>query len=221
MPPQDKLLDQLYGLLEDWRAKQYGGETIVDAIERLIAVIGASPTNAELEKIRIALEKLADVAEAPSEAAVEAWRSRTLMDVRTAAGAPAPEAPTTDLAAEARNVVHRNVAELKRRMGWRPDPGNDPIPITAPPSATTTEIVPRTVSPGGDASLYGTGLTAVREIFVGGYPARIRRRMPGEVAFEVPAAAENGDVVVTLADGDPQQLSVDVVPDGSSQYTST
>jgi hypothetical protein len=212
---RDELMDQLYGLLEDWKARDFGGDTIVEALEKLIAVIGSSPaTSHELEKIRVALERLADAVESQPDALTEAGA----VELRPA-GVTTPAGE--DRAAEARDVIHRNVAELAERMSWRTDPTDDPLSITAPPAAAPREIVPSAVLPGSDASLYGAGLTAVRGIFVDGSRATIRRRLPGEVAFEVPSDVSDGDVEVRLADGEVWRGSVDVIQDVSSRYAST
>jgi hypothetical protein len=108
-------------------------------------------------------------------------------------------------------------------MGWRTDPTDKAVEIERAPAAAPREIVPRAVLPQSDASLYGAGLTAVREIRIDGFVAAIRRRLPGEVEFEVPRDAGAGEVEVEveLADGKVWQASVDVIDDVSSQYAQT
>jgi hypothetical protein len=197
---REELLEQLYGILDDWKAQQFGGEQIVEAIDKMRMVAATAPgTSEELRRIAEAVEGLAKAMAAQQGTTYEG-------------PAPVPEsAPQRE--------VRENFAEIKRRMGRTPDTGGDAVEVDALPASSLSErdpVQPSPVFPDGDASIYGVGLDAVRAIRFDGSRAPIRRRGPGEVQVTVPSDISRGevDVEVELADGTCLTGSVEVADDG-------
>lgn len=207
---QEDLLKQLYGILDDWKAQNFGGDPIVEAIDNLRLMAATTPTTSEeLKKATAALEKLADAVAAQSgpggDSAPELKKiARTLETL-------ARRVRTDDATEQEREEVADNVAEIAARMGRRPDTGSVRMKPTPPEASLdrANPIAPKTVFADGNASIYGVGLDAVREVRIDGSPAAIRRRAAREVAITVPARVGPGKVgvEVVLADGRVLQTS--------------
>lgn len=201
---QEDLLEQLYGILDDWKAQNFGGDPIVEAIDNLRVMAATTPaTSEELKKVTAALEKLANAVamqQGPAgDSAPELKKiARTLE--RLAANVRAEDSTERE-----REEIADNVAEIASRMGRRLDTGSvrmKPTPREASLDRANP-IAPKLVFADGDASIYGVGLDAVREIRIDGSPAAIRRRTSREVEIRVPAGVGSGKVgvEVVLADG--------------------
>lgn len=157
----------------------------------------------EEERLTAAFEKLADAITTRQERAPSPELAVIGERLEQIAGRTATTQDKRD--------IHDNFVKLAERMGRgrRVDTGNDPLSVgvPAPESPTLSDpqpIEPTTLFPGGDASIYGTGLDAVDKIDVDGSPARIRRRMSYEVQFTVPDVGPCDDAVINivLANGD-------------------
>jgi hypothetical protein len=207
---QEDLLEQLYGILDDWKAQNFGGDPIVEAIDNLRVMAATAPaTSEELKKVTAALEKLANAVAAQQgpagDSAPELKKiARTLE--RLAANVTAEDSTERE-----REEIADNVAEIASRMGRRLDTGSVRMTPTRPEASLdkANPIAPKTVFADGDASIYGVGLDAVREVRIDGSRAAIRRRTSREVEITVPARVGNGKVgvEVVLADGRVLQTS--------------
>ena len=191
MTTQEQMLGQVYGILDDWKAQQFGGEPIVEAINSLTA----APVRRRGRN------------SSGSSRVCRAWPrcSRTSRRSRPAA----------------RGVVlhrHRSVGRgpgedprerrgIAVRMGKKLGTGDEAVEIGPPDKIVLSDfdpILPVPIRPGGDATVYGAGLDAVTDIQVDSSPATIRRRLrEGDVGSTVPVGVWSGsvDVVVVLDNG--------------------
>lgn len=210
-----ELLQQLYGILDDWRANKFGGETLADAIDKLAAVAGTAPKpTAELKKISDTLDRLVDTAGAQPPASTD--MSRQLEKIAGALEQIADSATAQEPTDEGQQAIRANFAEIAVRMGTRLDTGNDAVAIEPIPTSSLSDrdpILPDPVFPGGDASIYGVGLDTVREVQFDGECAAIRRRAPGEVRLTVPSDLDprRAKVTILLPHGRHLTLWVDVI----------
>src|SRR5215831_8725391 len=202
------MLEQLYGILDDWKAQQFGGEPIVEAINNLTAVSGTA-TRQELERIVEGLQSLAEVL-ASQQPLVVAELAAAL-----GGGAGTSFSTSTDPSDEARAKIRENVEEIAVRMGKKLGTGDEAVEIGPPDKIQLSDvdpILPVPIRAGGDATIYGAGLEAVTDIVVDGAPAQIGRILPGEVDFTVPQDTSAGVVTVQIftVDGDELDLGVEV-----------
>lgn len=211
MATQAQLFEQVYGILDDWKAQQFGGEPIVEAIEKLTAVSGTAMRE-ELERIVEGLQNLATALERQ-----RATGAAELSAALQALGAQASaEDDSRDPSDAARRKIRHNVAELAKRMGPRLGTGDEPLEIDKPPGTVLSDrdwILPVPLRAGGDASIYGAGLDAVRAITIDRSLATIRRQLPGEVDFTVPSDVQPGTVEVVVALVDQRSLERQVEVD--------
>jgi hypothetical protein len=203
---EQETLSQIIGFLDDWRANQYGGAAVADAINNLTAVSGTA-TREELERIVETLEGLV-VVMAGQHGLAAATQGTT-------------PAPPTDPSDEAKAKVRENVARLFGRMGPRLGTGNEATDIEDAPSTVLdarTPILPDPLRAGGSATIYGAGLDAVAVVGVDGTQAAIASILPGEVEFTVPSGVSSGVVTVdvVLRDGTIFLLEVEAVGDPSA-----
>jgi hypothetical protein len=176
---QEQMLEQMYGILDDWKAQQFGGAPIVEAIER--TAVSTSATNQELKH---AVEGLKDLAE-------------VLHQQQVSAPATAASAPSDEARKEIRDNVHRLFVRMGRRLGT----GDEPLEIQDPELVVLSRrnwILPVPLRGGGDAAIYGGGLDNVHGIIIDGKPATIGRILPGEVEFAVPADVRTDKVDVRI-----------------------
>jgi hypothetical protein len=192
------MLDQVYGILDDWKAQQFGGEPIVEAINNLTAVSGTA-TRQELERIVESLQNLAEVLANQQAVAAD--------------GAGTSFSTSTDPSDEARAKIRENVEEIALRMGKKLGTGDEAVEIGPPDKVVLSDfdpILPVPIRPGGDATIYGAGLDSVTDIVVDGTSASIGRILPGEVDFTVPQDTSAGVVTVQLFTVDNYELDLDV-----------
>jgi hypothetical protein len=200
---QQQMLEQVYGILDDWKAQRFGGEPIVEAINNLTAVSGTA-TRQELERIVDGLQNLAEVL-ANQQALAAAGQAAPVASGASFAAA-------TDPSDEARAKIRENVEEIAIRMGKRLGTGDEAVEIGPPEKVVLSAfdpILPVPIRAGGDATIYGAGLDAVTDIEVDGTPALIGRILPGEVDFTVPDDASAGVVTVRIFTYD-DELDLDV-----------
>jgi hypothetical protein len=214
----DDLAERLYGILDDWKAQQYGGAPIVEAIQNLTAVSGTAARR-DAKSVVGALEKLTEALTRQQEEAA----ARLVAALRSGDDA-APGTGTGDDgdADRDRRRIRENVAELRRRMGPTLDTGDRALHLRRLPHTRLSEpgfVVPGTLRAGRDAAIYGAGLEAVTGIRIGDETAEIHSVLPGEVSFTVPSGLRPGtvDVVVELHDAKDLHREVrvgnDVPPD--------
>ena len=113
-------------------------------------------------------------------------------------------------------AIRCSIAEIARRMGRTRDIDNDAVLVERAPSAELDRvdpISPARASAGNDVSIYGNGLQTACKVTIDGTPAVIRRRLPGEVAFTVPAGTASGSASVGLVldDGTCFSLGIEIV----------
>jgi hypothetical protein len=206
------MLEQLYGILDDWKAQRFGGEPIVDAINNLTAVSGTA-TRHELERIVEGLDRLAEVL--ANQQVLTAAELTATLQALTGSSGTSFSSSTTDPSDDARAKIRHNVEELALRMGKRLGTGDEALEIDDPPSIVLSEfdpILPIPLRAGGDAAIYGAGLDNVSEIVVDGNSATIGRILPGEVDFTVPAETSAGIATVNVitVDGLALEFAVEV-----------
>jgi hypothetical protein len=207
---QEQLLEQVYGILDDWKAQQFGGEPIVEAINNMTAVSGTA-TRQELERIVEGLQNLAEVL--ANQQALAAAELTATLQALAAGGAETSFSTSTDPSDEARAKIRENVEEIALRMGKKLGTGDEAVEISPPDKVVLSDfdpILPVPIRPGGDATIYGAGLDAVTDIVVDGTSASIGRILSGEVDFTVPQDTSAGVVTVQIFTVDNDQLDLDV-----------
>ncbi|HYZ77539.1 MAG TPA: hypothetical protein VE596_09210 [Gaiellaceae bacterium] len=195
MTEHEDVLEQLYGILDDWKRRQFGEEQ-GEVLERLRVLSGTAPaTSEELQNVTEALREVA--------AAIATRQERTPSPELTKIADLLEQVAGRTATTQAKSDIHDNFRRLAARMRATHDPGNNPLPV--PPAASLDEagpIEPTMLFPDGDASIYGSDLDAVAEIRVGGSPATIQERMPARVRFTVPDLGPGVVVIeIVLADG--------------------
>jgi hypothetical protein len=211
---QGQMLEQVYGILDDWKAQQFGGESIVEAINNLTAVSGTA-TRQELERIAEGLQGLAEVL--ANQQALAAAELTATLQALSAGGGGTSSSPSTDPSDEARAQIRENVEEIALRMGKRLGTGDEAIEIGPPDSivfSALDPILPVPIRPGGDATIYGAGLEAVSDIVIDGTSVSIGRILPGEVDFTVPQDTSAGVVTVQIFTVDGEEFVLDVEVSG-------
>jgi hypothetical protein len=216
-----ELLQNLYGILEDWKAHKYGGETLAEAIDKLAAAAGTAPKpTAELKKISTTLNRLVDAASAQPPAPSDT--SGQLDKIASALEQIAARAVAGDTTNEAQQKIRENFAQIATRMGPRPDTGNNAVrflPARRSSLSARDPILPTPVFAGADASIFGVGLDDVCDVLFGDHRAAIRRRTAGELQLTVPCdvAPPTSQITVKLGSGETMTLTVDVVDVACSQ----
>jgi hypothetical protein len=211
---QEQMLEQVYGLLDDWKAQQFGGEPIVEAINNLTAVSGTA-TRQELERIVEGVQNLAEVL--ATQQVLQAAELTAALQALAAGGTSFTPA-TTDPSDEARAKIRANVEEISLRMGKKLGTGNEALEIGPADTIALSEfdpILPVPIRAGGDATIYGAGLDNVVAVLVDGQSATIGRVLPGEVDFTVPAdVPASGVATIEVITIDAASFTFDVAVTG-------
>jgi hypothetical protein len=195
---QEELLEQMYGILDDWKAQRFGGEPIVEAIEKLAAVSGGTRRD-ELDVLVGGMRNLAEaLVEQQVISGAELTTALQALVSATSGGSGDSDDPTGGES----DQIRENVAELSLRMGPKLGTGDEPLTIGEPAAATLSDvdpILPVPLLPGGEATLYGAGLGAVTGISVDGTEVVVERVLSGEVDFTAPYDLVSGTTVRVIA----------------------
>jgi hypothetical protein len=215
---QEELLEQMYGILDDWKAQRFGGEPIVEAIEKLAAVSGGTRRD-ELDVLVDGMRNLAAaLVEQQVISAAELTTALQALVATTSGGVGGSD----DTTGNESDQIRQNVAELSRRMGPKLGTLDEPVTIGDPAAATLSKvdpILPVPLLPGGAATLHGAGLSAVTGIRVDGTAVIVERVLAGEVDFTAPRDLVPDSTVEVIAFlPDNQALAVDVAV-GAGQTT--
>jgi hypothetical protein len=211
---QQQMLEQVYGILDDWKAQQFGGEPIVEAINNLTAVSGTA-TRQELERIVEGLQSLAEVL-ANQQALAADEVTAALLAIASSGGTTVT--PPPDPSDEARAQIRANVEEISLRMGAKLGTGNEALEIGPPDKVVldaVNPILPVPLLAGGEATIFGAGLDNVSEINVDGEPTTLGRILSGEVDFTVPTdVSASGTATVEVITIDNESFTFDVAVTG-------
>jgi hypothetical protein len=195
--------EQIIGILDDWKAQQFGGEPIIEAINKLTAISGASARQ-ELARIAEGIQTLTEVI-ASQEAAPSPQLTAALLALGGGGVGGGPLPTPSDPSDDARAEIRRNVEEISQRMGGRLGTGDEALPIGDSPTITLSDrdpILPVPLRAGGEATIYGAGLENVTEIAIDEQVVTIGRILPGEIDFTVPAEVSAGTVEVDVVSRD-------------------